>query len=60
MTWGVTPLPGRGAHDTDGVVREGIERALATGLVHKGDSVIITAGVHVEAGATNLIEARTL
>ena len=60
LTWGVIPLAGSRADAADGVVTEGVARAFEAGLVRTGESVVVTAGVQVEAGATNLIEARVV
>jgi len=57
LVWGVTPVLGRLAGSTDEMFDIAVEGALRSGIVHLGDTVIITAGVPVgRSGTTNLIK----
>ena len=65
LFWGVHPLLSRRAPDTDTVIEEAVRTACDAGLVHEGETVVITAGTggHM-VGTTDLIKvyvlARTL
>jgi pyruvate kinase len=65
LFWGVHPLLSRRAPDTDTVIEEAVKTASDAGLVHEGETVVITAGTggHM-VGTTDLIKvyvlARTL
>ena len=57
LYWGVTPLMGDNRTSTDSLIETSIERALDADLLHKGDSVVVTAGMNVgKVGSTNLIQ----
>ncbi|MBB6732627.1 pyruvate kinase [Cohnella zeiphila] len=57
LIWGVTPVQGTLAGSTDEMFDIAVEGALKSGIVHLGDTVIITAGVPVgRSGTTNLIK----
>lgn len=65
LFWGVYPLLSRRAPDTDTVIEEAVKTAAEAGLVHEGETVIITAGTGGHTvGTTDLIKvymlARTL
>ncbi|MHB9145800.1 MAG: pyruvate kinase [Symbiobacteriia bacterium] len=61
LVWGVTPVIGKPALDTDDLMEQAINAALATGLVKSGDLVVITAGVPVGIqGTTNLLKVQTV
>jgi pyruvate kinase len=46
---------------TDQLTDRALDAALATGRVHRGDTVVVTAGIPVgRPGMTNLIKAETL
>ncbi len=57
LEWGVTPLAITEAADVDELWKASIAAALASGLVEKGDTVVITAGTAVNMpGTTNVIK----
>lgn len=61
LFWGVRPLLSRRAPDTDTVIDEAVNTAAAAGLIHEGETVVITAGTggHM-AGTTTLIKVHVL
>ena len=61
LCWGVHPQLVEEFSTTDDMIARAKEAALASGLAHRGDMVIITAGVATgSAGTTNLIKAEQL
>ncbi|MGE5591111.1 MAG: pyruvate kinase [Bacillota bacterium] len=61
LVWGVTPVLGQRAVDTDEMIDQATQAALATDLVRSGDLVVITAGVPVGMqGTTNLLKVQTV
>jgi pyruvate kinase len=61
ISWGVIPQAGRRLNSTDELFDEGIRAALRTGVVRKGDTVVLTAGVPVGiSGTTNLIKVQQI
>ena len=61
LVWGVYPQPARGFKNTDEMVRVLQERALASGIVKRGDLVAITAGLPLhQSGTTNMITAKVI
>jgi pyruvate kinase len=61
ISWGVTPKAGKVRKSTDELFEEGIEAALDTKMVKKGDTVVLTAGVPVGiSGSTNLMKAQQI
>ncbi|MGZ8426297.1 MAG: pyruvate kinase [Candidatus Binatia bacterium] len=61
LVWGVYPQPTRGFKNTDEMVRVLQEKALASGIVKRGDLVAITAGLPLhQSGTTNMITARVI
>ncbi len=59
MYWGIEPLLGAAAKNTDDMVNATVGCAVDNGMVNTGDVVVITAGVPVGmAGSTNLINVR--
>jgi pyruvate kinase len=57
LTWGVVPVQGSTTNSTDHMFEDAVTSAANTGLVDKGDLVVITAGVPAGiAGNTNLIK----
>lgn len=57
LVWGVTPILGEPAPDTDGVLHASLKSAVKHGLLSSGDTVIVSAGVPVgRSGATNLMK----
>ncbi|MFT8870818.1 MAG: pyruvate kinase [Sporolactobacillus sp.] len=56
LAWGVTPVLSELAKTTDEMFDIAVDSALKSGLVKKGELVVITAGLPVaEAGTTNLL-----
>jgi pyruvate kinase len=61
LIWGVVPVLGESIKDTDEIVDIAFKAALKSGLVKKGQRVVITAGAPVGVpGTTNLIRAEVL
>jgi pyruvate kinase len=59
ISWGVIPESIKRLNSTDELFEEGLRSALDTGIVKKGDTVVLTAGVPVGiSGTTNLIKAQ--
>ncbi|MCF6092947.1 pyruvate kinase [Microaerobacter geothermalis] len=57
LVWGVVPLQGIPAETTDEMLDIAINTSIDSGLIKRGDLVIITAGVPVrEPGTTNLMK----
>lgn len=57
LLWGVIPVKGSKTGTTDEIFQSAIESGGSTGLLEKGDYVVITAGsLSGRAGATNLIK----
>lgn len=57
LYWGVVPLKGENKPSTDALIDASLKDALAAGLIKKGDSLVVTAGMHVgKVGSTNLIQ----
>ena len=57
LYWGVTPILGANTPNTDELITNSAKLALDAGLVKKGDSVVVTAGMNVgKVGSTNLIK----
>ncbi|MDO3408851.1 pyruvate kinase [Saccharibacillus sp. CPCC 101409] len=57
LAWGVTPVKGEVAESTDELFESALQGAKHSGLVKKGDLVVITAGVPLgRSGSTNLIK----
>lgn len=56
LYWGVTPLKGGKESNSDALIEDSLDRAMKAELLHKGDSVVVTAGRAVgKVGSTNLI-----
>lgn len=61
LVWGVVPIVGDSAQDTDELLDDAVGTALARGLITNGDLVVITAGVPVgRPGSTNLLKVHTV
>ncbi len=61
LTWGVIPMLAESKNNTDEIVAQGIAKASETGLVEKGDKVVITGGVQANAaGTTNMIKVHVM
>jgi pyruvate kinase len=57
LIWGVIPVLGKEAANTDEMIEQAIDSSVNAGLVNVGDLVVITAGVPVgRTGTTNLIK----
>lgn len=57
LSWGVHPCLIGEKTNTDELFEAAVEAALSTGIVHKGDTVVITAGVPLGvSGTTNLMK----
>ena len=60
IEWGVTPLQIRETSDVEDLWARSIEAARASGLVERGDRVVLTAGTAVNLpGSTNVIKVDT-
>ena len=61
LVWGVIPVLSANLRTTDEMIRKALQSALRSGLVRKGQKVVITAGVPVGVpGTTNLIKAEVI
>ncbi len=61
LIWGVHPILSDGYMRSDEIIEEAKDKALKSGLLKFGDTVVITAGVPIGmAGTTNLIKAAVL
>ena len=61
LVWGVVPLLSESMRDTDEMIDKALTEALKSGLVQRGQKVVITAGVPVGVpGTTNLIKVDVL
>ncbi|MNI17862.1 Pyruvate kinase [compost metagenome] len=59
LLWGVIPILGNKVTTTDEMFDSAVSRGCATGLIGKGDYVIISAGVPIgKQGTTNLIKVQ--
>lgn len=57
LIWGVIPVLGKEAANTDEMIDQAVDSSVNAGLVNVGDLVVITAGVPVgRTGTTNLIK----
>jgi len=58
LSWGVLPLLSGAYRNTDEMIDRALERASQSGILHKGDAVVITAGIRAGVpGSTNLLKA---
>ncbi len=60
LTWGVYPILSEVTENTDEMFDTAIEASLRARLVQNGDLVVITAGVPIGAGTTNLLKVHTI
>jgi pyruvate kinase len=61
LVWGVYPTPTHGFKNTDEMVKVLEQKALESGLVKRGDLVVITAGLPLhQSGTTNMITAKVI
>lgn len=58
---GVWPLLGRRTENTDEMLEGAIEAAIQSGLIHRGDTVVLTAGISPNMpGSTDLMKVETI
>ena len=61
MSWGVLPVLSLDQTNTDSLFRHAIDCAKLVDVVHKGDRVVITAGVPLgNSGTTNILKVETV
>ncbi len=61
LVWGVYAVMGPESESTDDMLDVAVDRGLASGIVSRGDRVIITGGVPVgESGTTNLMKVHII
>lgn len=61
VSWGVYPVVIPDVTDTDALLEAAVQGALESGLVKRGDLVLIVAGVPVgQRGTTNLVKVHTI
>ena len=61
MSWGVVPLMCDEKRNTDELFSHAVDVASKNGLVEKGDTVVITAGIPLGiSGTTNMLKVETL
>ena len=66
LQWGVTPVWSRRADTTDELIESSAEELKSRGMVHVGDTTVITAGVvtysrrHEAATETNIMRVMTI
>ncbi len=60
LSWGIRPVLAQKKSSTDELFLYAIEKALETGLVSKGDTVVITTGSVVGTGVTDTLKLHTL
>ncbi|MCZ6866504.1 MAG: pyruvate kinase, partial [Chloroflexi bacterium] len=61
LVWGVVPILSESMANTDEMISKALSAALESGLVHRGQRVVITAGAPVGVrGTTNLIKVDEL
>ena len=59
LSWGVYPLMAKKTDSVDVLFHCAIESAIAKGYVHEGDSVVLTAGIPLNAtGSTNTVKVQ--
>ena len=57
LSWGVYPLQSSEIEHTDDMIHKAKKTALQTGLVRRGEKIVITAGIPFAIpGTTNLIK----
>ncbi len=61
LSWGVYPFEVTEPSDVAGLLAQGVKLSLDTGVVRKGDLIVITAGIPIGiAGTTNLLKVETV
>ena len=59
LNWGITAILGEELQDADAINNQAIEKALKTGIVKKGDTVIvISSNKVVPTGGTDTLNIR--
>ena len=57
LYWGVIPVKGSNEPNSDTLIDNAVKTVVDAGLLHKGDSLVCTAGMNVgKVGSTNLIQ----
>ena len=57
LSWGVTPVMSEEQNTTDELFEHAVAKALETGIVKKGDIVVITGGAPIRiSGTTNMVK----
>ena len=59
LAWNVFPINAQEQPTTDSLFHHGVEKALETGLVHKGDLIAITTGSVIGAMSTDTLKLHT-
>ena len=54
LYWGVTPLKGENKASTDALIEASLKNALDAGLIKKGDSLVVTAGMNANVRKAGL------
>ncbi len=60
LAWNVFPINAQEQPNTDSLFHHGIEKALETGLVHKGDLIAITTGSVIGSMSTDTLKLHTI
>lgn len=60
LTWGVYPILCETTYSTDQMFETAIKASLKAKMVNNGDLVVITAGVPIGTGTTNLLRVHTI
>ncbi|MEG6571247.1 pyruvate kinase [[Clostridium] cellulosi] len=59
MSWGVVPVMTKEMQNTDALFEHAVNSAVAKGLLHDGDLIVITAGIPLGvSGTTNLLKVQ--
>ncbi|MEW7872189.1 pyruvate kinase [Bacillus velezensis] len=60
LVFGVFPSSGQNANSTDEMLEDAVQKSLDSGIVKRGDLIVITAGSVGESGTTNLMKVHTV
>ncbi|MEH7103292.1 pyruvate kinase [Bacillus velezensis] len=60
LVFGVFPASGQNANSTDEMLEDAVQKSLDSGIVKRGDLIVITAGSVGESGTTNLMKVDTV
>lgn len=60
LVFGVFPASGQNANSTDEMLEDAVQKSLDSGIVKRGDLIVITAGSVGESGTTNLMKVHTV